>query len=90
VPIVFDYVSENGDKCGFANEAYHVCEKENDKGDGEKDGKEDAKEEAKETQYIYGKEACCLHEQAACYGVATISRLLKIIGLFCIRALQKR
>ena len=25
-----------------------------------------------------------------CYGVATISRLLKIIGLFCKRALQKR
>ena len=24
------------------------------------------------------------------YGVATISRLLKIIGLFCKRALQKR
>ena len=27
---------------------------------------------------------------AACYGVATISRLLKITGLFCKRALQKR
>jgi len=25
-----------------------------------------------------------------CYGVATISRLLKMIGLFCKRALQKR
>jgi len=27
---------------------------------------------------------------ALCYGVATISRLLKSIGLFCKRALQKR
>ena len=29
-------------------------------------------------------------EFSVCYGVATISRLLKITGLFCKRALQKR
>jgi len=29
-------------------------------------------------------------EPSSCYGVATISRLLKIIGLFCKRALHKR
>jgi len=28
--------------------------------------------------------------ECTCYGVATVSRLLKIIGLFCNRALQKR
>ena len=33
---------------------------------------------------------CGLICACGCYGVATISRLLKIIGLFCKRALHKR
>ena len=34
--------------------------------------------------------SCIAYKRVVCYGVATISRLLKIIGLFCKRALFKR
>ena len=37
--------------------------------------------------WMYGK---CIWFNSTAYGVATISRLLKMIGLFCKRALQKR
>ena len=39
---------------------------------------------------IYSYICTCLYTQIYAYGVATISRLLKIIGLFCKRALLKR
>jgi len=38
-------------------------------------------------RWMYGK---CIWFNSTAYGVATISRFLKMIGLFCKRALQKR
>jgi len=40
--------------------------------------------------HIIGNDKHTLNSHANPYGMATISRLLKIIGLFCKRALQKR
>jgi len=44
--------------------------------------------------YMGAEDTCCracfISRLLLCYGVATISTLLKITGLFCKRALQKR
>jgi len=45
----------------------------------------------REREFVCVKEGVCVRERdATMYGVATMSRMLKNIGLFCKRALQKR